>query len=288
MAANEASPGPLLTTNQVAELLQVHPKHVYRLLKQGLPGRKVGGEWRFLRGEVLEWTERPSSSLAGGSADLPPPLLAANGDLAVELLLRSTREERDQILGILPSDRTGALRHLRDRRVLVAGHHGALPDAAHSGDLLRIHLVSREVGLVARTPWRLPELENLSRVRLASRPRSAGVRDLLDESLEEAGCDPERAHENALILGSHLDVVLAVTTGNAQTGVTTRAWARRAGLAFKTLREEPYRLLLRSAHQDDPRIRALVAVARGPGFRRAVSSLGGYDAGDSGEVAPVP
>src|SRR4051794_27145097 len=44
---------PLLTTEEVASLLRVHPKHVYRLLKKGLPARRVGSEWRFERGEVL-------------------------------------------------------------------------------------------------------------------------------------------------------------------------------------------------------------------------------------------
>ena len=31
----------LLTTDEVAEVLRVHPKHVYRLLKKGLPARRV-------------------------------------------------------------------------------------------------------------------------------------------------------------------------------------------------------------------------------------------------------
>src|SRR5208283_3172516 len=42
----------LLTTNEVARLLRVHPKHVYRLLKRGLPAHRVGDEWRFDEDEV--------------------------------------------------------------------------------------------------------------------------------------------------------------------------------------------------------------------------------------------
>lgn len=46
----------LLTSAEVAALLRVHPKHLYRLLRQGLPGRRVGrGHWRFRRDEVLGW-----------------------------------------------------------------------------------------------------------------------------------------------------------------------------------------------------------------------------------------
>ena len=46
----------LLTTEEVAKLIRVHPKHVYRLLKKGLPARRVGSEWRFDRDEVMAWS----------------------------------------------------------------------------------------------------------------------------------------------------------------------------------------------------------------------------------------
>lgn len=46
----------MLTSVEVAQLLHVHPKHIYRLLRQGLPGHRVGrGHWRFHRAEVLAW-----------------------------------------------------------------------------------------------------------------------------------------------------------------------------------------------------------------------------------------
>ncbi len=44
----------ILTASQVANLLQLHPRTVYKLVKQGsLPGRKFGGGWRFNRSEIL-------------------------------------------------------------------------------------------------------------------------------------------------------------------------------------------------------------------------------------------
>ena len=45
----------ILTASQVAELLQVHPRTVYKLVKQGaIPGRKFGGGWRFSKGEIIQ------------------------------------------------------------------------------------------------------------------------------------------------------------------------------------------------------------------------------------------
>jgi excisionase family DNA binding protein len=44
----------ILTASQVADLLQIHPRTVYKLVKQGtLPGRKFGGGWRFSKSDIL-------------------------------------------------------------------------------------------------------------------------------------------------------------------------------------------------------------------------------------------
>lgn len=46
----------ILTVNQVAELLHLHPMTVYRLAKEGkLPGFKVGGRWRFRKDSMEDW-----------------------------------------------------------------------------------------------------------------------------------------------------------------------------------------------------------------------------------------
>ena len=45
----------ILTASHVASLLQIHPRTVYKLVKQGsIPGRKFGGGWRFSKEEILK------------------------------------------------------------------------------------------------------------------------------------------------------------------------------------------------------------------------------------------
>jgi len=45
----------ILTPSQVAELLQIHIKTVYRLAEEGvIPGSKIGRSWRFSRNNILE------------------------------------------------------------------------------------------------------------------------------------------------------------------------------------------------------------------------------------------
>jgi len=45
----------ILTAEQVAELLQIHVRTVYKLARKGLlPGRKFGGGWRFSKTAILQ------------------------------------------------------------------------------------------------------------------------------------------------------------------------------------------------------------------------------------------
>ena len=54
----------IMTPREAAEYLCIHVRTIYRLAKNGeIPGRKVGGSWRFKKGaldEWLSWKENPS------------------------------------------------------------------------------------------------------------------------------------------------------------------------------------------------------------------------------------
>ncbi len=49
----------IITPIEVASLLRIHVKTVYRLAEEGLiPGKKIGRSWRFRRSSVLELMSR--------------------------------------------------------------------------------------------------------------------------------------------------------------------------------------------------------------------------------------
>ncbi|WP_434380479.1 substrate-binding domain-containing protein [Melittangium boletus] len=282
-----ASPAPteaLLTTHEVAALLRVHPKHVYRLLKRGLPARRAGGKWLFPRDEVLRWAERaPGAAPAPASEPAPPaPLLAANGDLAVEALLSECSAQGHPLVGFVLADRTRALALVEAGQVLAAGWHGTLP--AQHRRLTRLHLVHREVGLVAPPGRAPPVLERLPRVRLASRPRTAGVRHHLDEALRGVGLDSEAVHGRATLLASHRDVACAVARGEADVGLASRAWASRLGLSFRALGHEDYGLVIPTERLGEPTVVGLCETAQGAAYRRSLRGIPGYEPGDTGHL----
>jgi putative molybdopterin biosynthesis protein len=287
------SPPALLTTEEVAKLLRVHPQHVYRLLKKGLPARRVGSEWRFDRGEVLAWSrpgavvrrvepEPGDAATSTSSPRGPPPLIAANGDRVVTILLRLLRES-GTVIGLVPADKDTGFRLLDAGAVVAAGSHaGGFPTHAGLDRIARIHLVTREVGLVAK--GRTPKVKDLARGRLASRPASAGVRRYLDEALLAEGITLAEVDARAQILESHLDVVCAVARGDADLGIASRAWAHQLGLGFLPLAREAYGLLVRARDLGDRSTVRVCEVAQGERFRTEVAAVPGYEPTGAGDI----
>jgi putative molybdopterin biosynthesis protein len=278
----------MLTTAEVAELLRVHPKHVYRLLRKGLPARRVGGEWRFDRADVLRWSGAPPAEGAvverAPDAGTAPSLVAANGDLALLLLLRLVAARGPPLVGLVQADQAQALALLQSGAVLAAGAHaGGFPTHLAGERVARVHLVRRDVGLVAPRSAEIPPLRALARLRLASRPVSAGVRAHLDAALRAAGVRPESVHRRAQLHDSHADVVAAVASGRADVGLTSRAWAERLALPFRAIATEAYGLLVKARDLGDARVVRLCEVAQARSFRDE-AARGGYDVEGAGEI----
>ena len=60
MENNESD--PVMTIPELATFLKLAPSTVYRLSSEGkIPGRKVGGRWRFSRKAIEEWLAAPTS-----------------------------------------------------------------------------------------------------------------------------------------------------------------------------------------------------------------------------------
>jgi excisionase family DNA binding protein len=62
LANHHQNPGSeVLTAEHVAEMLEVHVRTVAKLVvRDGLPARRLGREYRFSRAEVLAWLEERS------------------------------------------------------------------------------------------------------------------------------------------------------------------------------------------------------------------------------------
>ncbi len=218
------------------------------------------------------------------AAAVAPALVAGNGDVALMTLLRLSSERGPPFLGFVQADRKSGLELLGQGAVLAAGAHaGGFPTHVDGERVARIHLVNREIGLLSK-PGTKGRIQDLATRSLASRPPSAGIRFYLDEALRAAKLDPDRIHHGALLLSSHLEVVLAVASGRAQVGLATRAWGTRGGLDFQHLSTESYGLLVKARDLGDARVVRVCEVAQGAAFRSEVGAIVGYDVEGAGDI----
>ena len=58
----------VLTTKEAADFLKVHEKTLCRLARQGkVPGNKIGGEWRFMKNDLVRWIQNGNSAQTAAS-----------------------------------------------------------------------------------------------------------------------------------------------------------------------------------------------------------------------------
>jgi len=57
----------IMTPREAAEYLSVHVRTLYRLVKHGeIPGRKIGGSWRFKKDALDEWLSTRENTSSNG------------------------------------------------------------------------------------------------------------------------------------------------------------------------------------------------------------------------------
>jgi len=177
----------------------------------------------------------------------------------------------------------GAALHLRHRdgeynapfaRGLLAGREPVL-----------VHLWRREQGLIVApgNPRGIERAADLAGVRVARRPTGTGTRTLLNRLLLEAGVDPDTVSGPSVEL--HLDVALAVATGEADAGLGLRSAASRLELDFVALGWEPFQVATTRAESGG--VRPLLHALTDPAVAARVAALGGYDLDGAGDVLEV-
>lgn len=90
----------VMTAEDVMAYLQVNLRTVYRLLHRGLPGFRVGRQWRFRRRDVDAWLDRNRSDKAADTDR--PRILVVDDEQAVRDLLVRTLADADWVVDAAP------------------------------------------------------------------------------------------------------------------------------------------------------------------------------------------
>jgi molybdate-binding protein len=116
-----------------------------------------------------------------------------------------------------------------------------------------------------------------------NRQPGAGTRLLLDALLQKAGvADVLPGYDQEV--STHMEVGLAILTGEADTGIASAAVARLLGLEFIPLTTESFDMILDQATFFIKGVQVFIEGLQSPAFQRKVDQLGGYDFNQAGRI----
>lgn len=195
------------------------------------------------------------------------------------------------------------LRSLAEGHVHAAGVHLSDPATGESNvpfvqrempgrRVTLINLGVWEEGLLVRAgnPKQILRGADLARpgVTLINREVGAGSRLLLDTVLQQDGIAPGHVSGYDSIVTTHQAVAQAVTSGEADAGVSSASVAAMYGLTFVPQRRVRYDLaFLEETLQAEP-VRQLLETLHHRWVRSQLQVLGGYDTSMTGEKVIVP
>jgi molybdate-binding protein len=221
-----------------------------------------------------------------------PFRLAGSDDPALSLLIAEVPDAVAPIgasgsyrglAGLWSGQADGAALHLRHR----SGEYNApfARGVLAGRDPVLVHLWRREQGLIVPKgdPDGVTGVASLDGLRVARRPHGTGTRTLLDRLLIEDGLDPDAIAGPEVEL--HLDVALAVATGEADAGLGLRSAATPLDLDFVPVMWESFQIATTRAQAGG--VQPLIAALDDPGLARRVGELGGYDLTGAGDLVEL-
>ncbi len=293
----------LLSTREVARLLDINEKQVYRLIhEKGLPGTKVTGKWLFPEHLLRQWIENNTVNCPGQSWLLHTPSLfvvAGSNDILLERSLQLFMDiypEYTTAFGNLGS--MGGLRALRQGLCHMASSH-LLQENTGDYNFAHIHQEMQDLPAVVNfclrqqgllldpgNPWGIRDVSDLKQpgIRLINRQMGTGTRLWLDKEIANAGLDPGQITGYEQEVHKHLDLGLEILSGRADTGPGIQAVAGLLGLDFLPLHWERFDLLIAKDRFFEPGIQRFLNMLLEEDFKNLASRFQGYDLSQSGRM----
>ncbi|MCG8687709.1 MAG: helix-turn-helix transcriptional regulator [Desulfobacterales bacterium] len=292
----------MLTTKQVAKYLNVNEKMVYSLIaEKGLPASKVTGKWLFPLDLVRQWVETGTENYPE-VAHLPPyhglVLISGSNDLLLDALITTfnlKHKEHLAMFGLTGS--MGGLKALRMNLCHIAASHLVADNKEYNFPFIKdemiqapavVNLCLREQGLMIQkgNPEEITSVKDLAQkgLTMVNRRLGTGTRQLLDREMKKQGINSEsiKGYENCV--SKHIDVGLAILSGEAHAGPGIRAVANTLDLDFIPLNWERFDLLINKDRFFDQGIQLFLSLLKGKVIQRTAEKYGGYDLSMTGKM----
>lgn len=303
-----------LSTQEVADLLQVSKSTIYDLIRRGeIHSYKVGRKVRFTEDDVKEYiaNSRESQNIKTaptidgvqfnllGNEKKPDGFIICGQDLILDVLSNYLRLHNIPALRAYIGSYDGLVSLYRNKVNVTASHMWDSDTDTYNVPYVRrllpgipaviVHLTCRMQGLyIAKgNPKGIHGWDDFGRddIVMINREQGAGSRVLLDENLKLLGIfgSSIRGYRNET--SSHLAVASAVSRGEADVAVGNEKIARQVdNIEFIPMKKERYDLVLRKEDLNTSEVQTMLRIIRSDAFRNEFGNIGGYDTRDIGKI----
>ncbi len=296
----------LMNTKEVARYLNIHEKQIYALIRAGrIPATRVTGKWLFPKKVLDEWIEETSKNgleqARKKKERISGALLAAGSNDPVLDILQTCLKKSHPEFYIFTSNigSTQGLEALDRGFTDIAWSHlfdpetgqynvPFLPKLACHVKAVVVNLFWRELGFLTLrgNPLNIKGFKDLTRrgVRFINRQEGSGTRLHIDFHLQKLGISPEKIAGYGDDVYTHVGIGLSILSGDADTGVATKAVASLLNLDFIPILKERFDMVCDQSVFFQKGVQALVAELGSELFRKRCSHLGSYDFSESGKI----
>ena len=239
--------GSFLTVPELAQLLHVNEKKIYKLAGEGdIPGTKITGKWIFPRHLIEDWVAENSH----GGAMTDRLIIAGSDDRLINRICNQTAIEHQQsaLLSYSPCGTRHGLRMLDSRRAdacfinwgatdsSARRHLGLLRGYKNHGSWIIVRCLQRTQGLIlsrelGKTDKELKGLLADNSLRWAQRHTDSGAERLLEDMYATSGHSYQSITHTSTN-NTERSAVAAVSTGEADLTCGTQATAHEFQLPF--------------------------------------------------------
>ena len=295
----------MLSTKEVAKLLNINEKMVYTLISdKGLPATKVTGKWLFPRHLVEQWLENETINYPKifnrPSTYNSPLVITGSNDILLDRMISLFNRLHTEHLAVFGNiGSMGGLKALKNNLCRIASSHLLQDDdqeynfdfTASEFDKdypVLVNFCWREQGLVLAkdNPFKIFSISDLGQpgVRIANRPEGTGTRLLLDRELNKAGLKGVNIKGYEQEFRSHMDAALKVFSGGADATLAIKPVASILNLEFIPIRQERFDLLILKEYFFEQGVQLFLGLLHEPEFRKIAGELDGYDMSLCGKV----
>ena len=294
----------LLSTKEVARLLNINEKMVYTLVSEkGLPATKITGKWLFPTHLVAQWVDAHTINYPEPASQLPPYagilIITGSNDLLLDQTMNLFNNRyADQVAVFANLGSMGGLQALRQNLCHMAASHLLQEnDSEYNFDFALkeldkmpavVNLSRREQGVILQkgNPLNIQGIVDLGRpgIRIVNRALGTGTRLLMDHELKKAGIQGAKVDGYRHEVARHMDVGLEILSGRGHAGPGIRAVAGILDLDFLPIRWERYDLMISKERFFDEGVQRFLSLLHDPEFKRLGAAVYGYDLSLSGKM----